>query len=82
MKKLIVAISVTCVVSLCNAQTPVNKDTIKLDSAQIEKISKMPMDSMHHTMPIYPKSPKDSLYKPKTIDDADPKKPKSPNPKL
>ena len=82
MKKLIVVISALFVVSLCNAQsTPAPKDTVQLDSTQVEKILKMPMDTLHHTKPVVPLPPKDTANYKRTMDDADPQKPKSPNPK-
>jgi hypothetical protein len=33
------------------------RDTVKLDSTQVEKIRKMPMDTMIHTMPVVPLTP-------------------------
>ena len=61
--------------SVCNAQT--KKDTVMLDSTQVEKIRKMPMDSTHEKMPVAPLYPKDTIIR-KTGDDEDPKTPKSP----
>ena len=39
-----------------SAQTG-KKDTVKLDSTQIEKIHKMPMDTTKHKMPVVPLTP-------------------------
>lgn len=75
MKKIILLISAMFWLSACDAQT--KKDTVMLDSTQVEKINKMPMDSTHEKMPVAPLYPKDSVIR-KTGDDEDPKIPKSP----
>lgn len=73
MKKLITSIALAFVINAVNAQA-IKKGTVKLDSTQVEKIHKMPMDTMHENMPVAPLTPKDSILKPKMGDDEDPKK--------
>jgi hypothetical protein len=70
MKKIILIIFALVWLRVCNAQT--KKDTVVLDSTQVEKIRKMPMDSTHEKMPTAPLSPKDTIMR-KTGDDEDPK---------
>lgn len=36
------------------ASAQVGKDTVKTDSLHMEKIKKMPMDTMHHKTPVKP----------------------------
>lgn len=78
MKKLILLISAVLVFNLSHAQVN-KKDTVMLDSTQVEKINKMPMDSAIHNMPVAPLE-SDSIRR-NAIDDADPKKPKTPRQK-
>ncbi|MFI5219610.1 MAG: hypothetical protein ACHQNT_08980 [Bacteroidia bacterium] len=65
-----------------NAQE-IKRDTVNADSIQLQKIYKMPMDTSHllnadSTRILHPdfSNPQDSILRPKTIDDADPKRPK------
>jgi len=57
MKKIIVICAVLFFTCSLNAQ--VKKDTVKLDSSQIEKIKKMPMDTIHNKMPTKPVLPEE-----------------------
>lgn len=42
------------------AQEKINRrDTVKIDSTHLEKIQKMPMDSIHHKTPIKPVLPEE-----------------------
>lgn len=43
----------------CSLNAQVKKDTMKLDSSQIEKIKKMPMDTIHYKMPTKPVLPEE-----------------------
>ena len=75
MKKIILSVFAAFMINVSHAQVN-KKDTVMLDSTQVEKIQKMPMDSMHHNMPIAPL--KDTIMYRKSPDDADPKKSESP----
>ncbi|MEP7168110.1 MAG: hypothetical protein ABI855_01945 [Bacteroidota bacterium] len=72
MKKIILSFSTALIVTISQAQIN-KKDTVMLDTTQVEKINKMPMDSTHYKMPVAPLTPKDSMYR-KTGDDEDPKR--------
>lgn len=63
------------------------KDTVRVDTTQVEKIMKMPMDTIRDNMPLVPipdskdttmfrtpKESKDTIMNRKSVDDADPKK--------
>ena len=78
MKKIILALSALLIFNFSQAQV-IEKDTVMLDSTQVEKINKMPMDSAIHTMPVAPLE-SDSIRR-RSIDDADPKRPKTPRQK-
>lgn len=43
--------------SLSLSAQSARKDTVKLDSTQVEKIKKMPMDTVGHKMPVVPVTP-------------------------
>ncbi|HKR04602.1 MAG TPA: hypothetical protein VJY62_08185 [Bacteroidia bacterium] len=77
MKKLILSIAAALIVSISQAQIN-KKDTVMPDTNQVEKIHKMPMDTMPHNRPAVPLTPKDTVINRKSIDDADPKKSESP----
>ncbi len=53
MKKIIL-IGALFIFQKVEAQDNKQKDTVKVDSTQIEKIKKMPMDSISHPMPVAP----------------------------
>jgi hypothetical protein len=75
MKKLIIAASMIAFASLCSAQVtnpPVKMDTAKVDSIQVEKINKMPMDSTH--LKTTPSHTPDSTMHRRMGDDEDPKR--------
>jgi hypothetical protein len=72
MKKIISSFSAALIVNISCAQIN-KKDTMMLDSTQVEKIHKMPMDSTNYKMPVAPLTPKDSMYR-KSGDDEDPKR--------
>jgi hypothetical protein len=59
MKKIILSIAsvmfFTCALKAQNK----NKDTVMIDSTQLEKIEKMPMDTIHHKMPVDPVLPEE-----------------------
>ena len=76
MKKILITATTAFLFSFCQAQT--RKDTVMVDSTQVERIHKMPMDTTHHTMPIVPLTPGENKKYRETGDDADPKMPKSP----
>lgn len=78
MKKIILVISGVLILNFSHAQVN-EKDTVMLDSTHVEKINKMPMDSAIHTMPVAPLQ-SDSIRR-NSIDDSDPKKPKTPRQK-
>lgn len=61
---------------LCAAQVKEKVDTLKIDSAQVEQIHKMPMDTTHVKNPGSKAFP-DSIPHHKTMDDVDPDKPKN-----
>ena len=48
---------------ICSLSVPAQsrKDTVKLDSTQVEKIKKMPMDTVGHKMPVMPVTPPPKL---------------------
>lgn len=48
--------------SFCNAQEN-KKDTMFTDSTHMEKIKKMPMDTMHHSIPVKPVLPEEQKDK-------------------
>jgi hypothetical protein len=75
MKKMKLLIAFAWWICNCNAQT-IKKDTVKVDSTQMEKINKMPMDSTKDNMMVVPLN-NDTVIRHRSIDDADPKKPKS-----
>jgi hypothetical protein len=77
MKKLVLSVTAALIVSISQAQIN-KKDTVIPDTNQVEKIRKMPMDTMHHHMPVAPLAPKDTAINRKSFDDADPKKSESP----
>ena len=54
--------------SAAYAQT--EKDTVMLDTAGVEKMNRMPVDTSHHTMPVAPLQQDTTIKKPE--DDADP----------
>lgn len=57
MKKIILSL-VPVLFLICHSEAQV-KDTAILDSNHIEKIRKMPMDTIHHKPPVNPVSPPD-----------------------
>gem|GEM_PF-2584334 len=74
MKKIIIIIAMITIVSICKAQITnpaVRADTAKVDSAQVEKINKMPMDSTHLKTPA---EIKDTTFHRRMGDDEDPKR--------
>lgn len=75
MKKIILIIAIVLGYNFCIAQE-IKKDTIVLDSTQIEKINNMPMDTLHRNTPQVMPGKMDSLINIKSRDDVDPKKPK------
>ena len=70
MKKITVTISVIFFFGICDAQS--QKDSIRIDSTQMERIEKMPMDTSNNKVPLTPLFQKDSVIN-KSIDDANPK---------
>lgn len=57
MKKLIVI----CLISFiaCTIDAQVKKESVPLDTSQIEKIKKMPMDTVYNKMPTKPVLPEE-----------------------
>ncbi len=53
----------------------ITKDTVKLDSTNVERIKKMPMDTTQSKMPVAP-LPVDSVKPRNSGDDADPGRPR------
>ncbi|HEX8515465.1 MAG TPA: hypothetical protein VF868_04640 [Bacteroidia bacterium] len=68
MKKMI--LSITLVAAFYNLEAQVKgKDTVKPDSTHLEKIKKMPMDTMDHQTPVKP-VPQDNKKKDEKNNDA------------
>ncbi|MCE3279032.1 MAG: hypothetical protein K0S44_1223 [Bacteroidetes bacterium] len=60
MKKAAISISFIFLGLSMGAQEKINrKDTVQVDSTHLEKIKKMPMDSIHHKTPIKPVLPEE-----------------------
>jgi hypothetical protein len=60
MKKAVISFSFIFFVLSVEAQEKINrKDTVQVDSTHLEKIKKMPMDSLHHKTPIKPVLPEE-----------------------
>ena len=68
MKKMLLTIFSASLYISCLAQAP--RDTARLDSSEVERIKKMPMDTTNSKMPI---APLEGTPKGNTRDDADPK---------
>jgi hypothetical protein len=77
MRKLWVTKFVWAMCTVCFAQTP--RDTVKLDTAHVEKIYKMPMDTFNSNMPVAPLQGDTTRKGKNKGDDADPKRLKEPN---
>lgn len=60
MKKIMGIFTAFLLAGSVNAQ--VKKDTVKVDSTQMEKIKKMPMDTVFHKMPIKPVLPEEQKH--------------------
>lgn len=63
MKRCLSVLAAVMVLSLtvCKAQT-YKKDTIMVDTTQMEKIRKMPMDTIQHKMPVKPLIPDTTIH--------------------
>lgn len=59
MKKVIVSILSMCFMPLITNAQVIEKDTVKPDSTHLEKIRKMPMDTIHHKTPVKPVLPEE-----------------------
>jgi hypothetical protein len=70
MKKILIIISL----SWCSAEAQTPRDTVMLDSTQVEKIHKMPMDTFNSKMPVAPLERDTAPRSNPTRDDADPKR--------
>jgi PBP1b-binding outer membrane lipoprotein LpoB len=75
MKKIILMCCMMLFAFAVNAQVNQNvkKDTVKLDSTQMEKINNMPMDTTHMRIEKMPNA-KDTMMHKKDVDDLNPKK--------